>query len=82
MKTARHCILFIASILILSGGCKKESGTKPEINDFEALNSEFMSPSPEYTTSPFFVWNYKITKEEIDKFMVDFRNAGSKQVFL
>ncbi|MBP1667369.1 MAG: hypothetical protein H6Q23_2229, partial [Bacteroidetes bacterium] len=53
-----------------------------KINDFTSLTSEFKAPSAEYTTAPFFVWNYKITKEEIDNYMNDFKNSGSSQVFV
>jgi hypothetical protein len=52
------------------------------VNDFETLKSQFMEPSKEYTTAPFFVWNGEITKEEITNFMEGFRDAGSRQVFV
>ena len=64
------------------GSCRKTVVNEVKINDFAALSAEFKTPSAEYTTAPFFVWNYKITKEEIDKFMVDFKNQGSSQVFV
>ena len=74
-------LIFTASLLILES-CKKVVTDEVKINDFTSLTSEFKAPSAEYTTSPFFVWNYKITKEEIDNYLNDFKNAGSSQVFV
>ena len=72
----------IAGILFFSVSCKKSEVTEVKINDFKSVKAEFYSPSAEYTTSPFFVWNYKVTKEEIDKYLNDFREQGSLQVFV
>ncbi len=77
----KSSILFLT---IASGiaSCKKEAINEVKINDLNSFTAEFKSPSPEYTTAPFFVWNYKITKEEIDKYLTDFKNSGSSQVFV
>ena len=53
-----------------------------KVPDFATLSSQFAEPPREYTTAPFFVWNAEITKEEIDKFLEGFKNAGSSQVFI
>ena len=82
MENHRLIFLLIITGTLLFQGCKKPVITEVKINDFNALNTEFKSPPEEYTTSPFFVWNYMITREEIDRFMIDFRNSGSKQVFI
>ena len=55
---------------------------KLKLTIISSFTTEFKTPSAEYTTAPFFVWNYKITKEEIDKYMTDFKNSGSSQVFV
>ena len=60
-------------LLILVSSCREAAVNEVKINDFAGLTAEFKSPSAEYTTAPFFVWNYKITKEEIDKFLLGFR---------
>jgi hypothetical protein len=82
-------LIFIKqSILLLLGGlvgftsCKNYTVNEVKINDFASLSAEFKTPSAEYTTAPFFVWNYKITKEEIDNYLQDFKNQGSSQVFI
>lgn len=73
--------MIFAGVFLLHS-CKKPAVNELTINDFNSVSGEFRSPSAEYTTSPFFVWNYKITKEGIDKFMADFKNSGSSQVFI
>jgi hypothetical protein len=74
--------LLVFAVLILVSSCKKTIVNEIKINDFASLSGEFKAPSAEYTTAPFFVWNYKITKEEIDKYLLDFKNQGSSQVFV
>ena len=74
--------IFVFVLLILVSSCKKTVVNEVKINNFESLSSEFKSPSAEYTTAPFFVWNYKITKEEIDKYLLDFKDQGSSQIFV
>jgi hypothetical protein len=61
---------------------KQEAINEVKINDFNALSAEFNAPSKEYTTAPFFIWNYKITKEEIDNYLDEFKKQGSLQVFV
>jgi hypothetical protein len=62
--------------------CKKNIINEVKVSDFETLSSQFVEPPREYTTAPFFVWNAEITKEEIDKHLLSFKNAGSSQVII
>ena len=78
----RVLFLLPAIILILANGCKKPVTSTSAINDIRTLKEKFANPPAEYTTSPFFVWNADITTDEIDRFMTDFSNAGSRQVFV
>jgi hypothetical protein len=80
-KTLISSSLIIAFTFSLLS-CKKTIVNELKINDFASVKAEFKTPSAEYTTSPFFVWNYKITKDEIDKFLADFKNEGISQVFV
>ncbi|MCX6254209.1 MAG: glycosyl hydrolase [Bacteroidia bacterium] len=73
-------ITFLAGSLLFS--CKNNVINEVKVPDFATLSSQFSEPPREYTTAPFFVWNAEITKEEIDKDMVSFKNAGSSQVFI
>lgn len=82
MKTKTLLILTIITAAFLLRGCKERVVTKASLNDFDTLSGIFKSPPEDYTTAPFFVWNYHITKEEIDRFMIDFKNSGSSQIFI
>ncbi|MCX6261392.1 MAG: glycosyl hydrolase [Bacteroidia bacterium] len=85
MKSLRNPLvprLLVFVLLISVSSCKKTVVNEVKINDFASLSAEFKAPSAEYTTAPFFVWNYKITKEEIDNFLREFKNQGSSQVFV
>src|SRR4030042_4713065 len=74
---------FLVFVMMLGlASCKKSTVNEVNINNFTSVSAEFKAPSAEYTTAPFFVWNYKITKEEIDNFLTGFKNAGSSQVFV
>ncbi|MDP4223314.1 MAG: glycosyl hydrolase [Bacteroidota bacterium] len=75
-------VLSFFAVLLLTSTCKKAPVNEVKINDFASLSAEFKTPSAEYTTAPFFVWNYKITKEDIDKYLEDFKAQGSSQVFI
>jgi len=85
MKSFRNTFkirLLVIAAMILVISCKETLVNEVKINDFASLSGEFRSPSAEYTTAPFFVWNYRITREEIDKFLLDFKNQGTSQVFV
>ncbi|NLJ44719.1 MAG: hypothetical protein GX431_13755 [Bacteroidales bacterium] len=79
----RSCFLFSFLLLIISQtSCKKKISGEIKVNDYQTLAAGFKSPAAEYTTAPFFVWNYKITKPEIDNFLQEFKAQGSSQVFV
>jgi|WetSurMetagenome_2_1015567.scaffolds.fasta_scaffold01674_4 hypothetical protein len=75
---------FIIVLLIITAltSCNKEVPASGRINDFKSLTAQFKEPSKEFTTAPFFVWNYKITRGEIDHYMNEFKKQGSSQVFI
>jgi hypothetical protein len=82
MKSLRikreHLLVALAVFALLLTSCRKSRIDEVKINDFASLSAEFLQPSKEYTTAPFFVWNYKITKEEIDNYMNDFKRLAAK----
>ncbi len=82
MKLLKPLFLVLLTGVALLNGCKKATINEVKINDFNSLSAEFKAPSAEYTTAPFFVWNYKITKKEIDNYLNDFKKEGSSQVFI
>jgi hypothetical protein len=88
MKSNRiHQLILVFALMpgiFAINACKKKVYQIDEIKvpDFKALSAQFKEPAKEYTTSPFFVWNADITKDEIDNFLNDFKKAGSSQVFI
>jgi hypothetical protein len=82
MKLFNPVFLISLVIVILMNSCNKPAVNEVKINDFKSFKAEFKTPSAEYTTAPFFVWNYKITKQEIDSYLNDFKAHGSSQVFI
>jgi len=75
-------VLIVFAYAIILCSCKETVINEVKVPDFITLSSQFSEPPREYTTAPFFVWNAEITKEEIDKDMISFKNAGSSQVFI
>ncbi len=82
MKSLKSVFLIIITGMLFFSDCKRPAINEVKINDFPSLSAEFKAPSAEYTTAPFFVWNYKITKQEIDNYLNDFKNSGSLQVII
>ena len=82
IKSSAYILLIISVFALTVVSCKKAAINEVKINDFPSLSAEFKAPGAEYTTAPFFVWNYKITKDEIDRYLEDFKSKGSSQVFI
>ena len=82
MLSLRISQLFIIILFAAIYSCKKSTLNEVKVPDFKTLTSQFKEPTKEYTTAPFFVWDAEITKNEIDNFLTDFKNAGSSQVFI
>jgi hypothetical protein len=80
--TLKLTALAFSILFIFFCSCKKTALPGVKVPDFPALSASFMDPPGEYTTAPFYVWDAEITKEEIDKHLVSFRNAGSLQVII
>jgi len=75
-------ILALVSFASMSNSCKETIINEVKVPDFVTLSAQFNEPAREYTTAPFFVWNAEITKEEIDRDLLSFKNAGSSQVIV
>jgi hypothetical protein len=74
-------LLFLSTLFVMTS-CRENINKEISIPDFKSLADKFKSPPADYTTCPFFVWNADITNDEIDRFLTDFRDAGSYQVFI
>jgi len=79
MKTQYYFVLSLAMVLgITSCSIKK----KRDIENFEALSKEFPEPDKAYKAAPFYVWNYTVTHEQIDRTMTDLNDKGFGGVFV
>lgn len=46
------------------------------INNFQTLKTEFLNPSKEFGSVPFFVLNNDVSKEEVEANMIELKNSG------
>ncbi len=72
----------LISCAVAFNSCNKKEINEVKVPDFATLSSQFKQPPSEYTTAPFFVWNADITADEVDKFLIGFKDAGSSQVII
>jgi hypothetical protein len=86
MKTSGIRLIFVFSTLItiacILNSCKDNLPNEVKVPDFAALSAQFNEPPAEYASGPLFVWNEKITKEEIDSFLISFKEQGIMQPFI
>jgi hypothetical protein len=59
----------------------KDAG-KENIATFKELAGQFAAPSKEYGTAPLWVWNTRVTHEQIDNAMKDLKEKGFGGVFV
>jgi len=71
--------LAICSIIFFSFACNEKNKTGD--NRISLLN-EFKNPPAEYRSMPLWVWNDRVTKQEIEEQMADFKNKGMGGVFV
>lgn len=64
-----------AGALFLALTSKDIYAQKP-INDFDTLKKEFVNPSKDYGTVPFFILNNEVTKEELARNMKVLKESG------
>lgn len=73
MKT-KYAVVLLTLLLLIS--TPMIFVAQETINSFEALKTEFKSPSKEFGTVPFFVLNNDVSKEEIERNMTELKNSG------
>ena len=78
----RFLIYGILALTVLSAYEDMDSNTGEAIASFTQLRSQFIEPSKEYGTIPFFVWNSKIIRQDIGTFMLEFSEAGCGGIFI
>ncbi len=71
-----------ALLLYFISGCGRSVTENGGMNRFADLRKQFAEPPKEYRTVPFYVWNTRVTREEIDRSMADLREKGCGGVIL
>jgi hypothetical protein len=78
MKRTLGLCLVILGMLGALVNCQKQL----EGNTYFSVLQAFFDPPAEFRSAPLWVWNDRITKEEIDSQLVDFRAHGIGGVFI
>jgi hypothetical protein len=80
--------LLLSAILIVSCfSCKRNNQqtndfSKTDISTLKELEQEFINPSNEYRSVPFWVWNDKMERSQIDFMLSEFKDKGFGGVFV
>ncbi len=82
MKLFQSVLLFITGLFLCACGQRQEKSTAPAIHTFEQLVSVFPDPPSEFRPAPFWVWNNDVSREDIDRTLNDFKEAGIGGVFI
>jgi len=69
----------ILSLFVLATTAFAQSVVKSNVT---SVASNFANPPAIYRTAPFMVWNWKVTKPEIDRMIMDFKDAGCGAVII
>lgn len=72
MKLKQLSILVLTMGLFLLPGFQLRE-EQPNPNSFESLKKAFKNPIKDYGTTPFWVWNAKVSRELIDSMMLDYK---------
>lgn len=65
-------------ICFISQNCRKQPGR----DSYAAVLAEFSNPPSEFRSAPLWVWNDRITREEIETQLADFKALGIGGVFI
>lgn len=71
-------LTFILLFILPSVVCFGKDGSI----SFKQLKKEFDNPSPEYRSAPLWVWNTKVTHTEIDRMLLELKEAGFGGAFV
>jgi hypothetical protein len=72
--------ILAASFLITTSF--SEAKNEKQAENFEFLHRHFLSPGNSFGTVPLWVWNTKVTKNEIDSMLLDFKKTAFGGVFI
>lgn len=75
-------VIFLTGLLLFSCGQPSEDCNPSVVQTFEQLNSVFPDPPPAFRPAPFWVWNNDVSREDIDRTLNDFKDAGMGGAFI
>jgi len=76
-----QCIVLLAAVPALVSA-ETSSAWHPVIDSGARLTELFAKPPVEYSTSPFFVWNGKMNRADIDRFLTACHSQNIRSVFI
>ena len=87
MENLRLCLKAIFCLLIflsIHTGCTSKHLKSDEAHElnFAKLDKEFKNPSKEFRSAPLWVWNTKVTKEDIDRMLSELKEQGFGGAFV
>ena len=75
-------ILIFISLILFSCDQKENKPAVPTINTYDQLLPVFADPTSDYRSAPLWVWNNDVTKEDIDRTLHSYKEAGMGGVFV
>ena len=77
-----YCALFLSVVLMAFIGCADSNNNAVTGDDFKSLESSFVDPPSKYRSMPLWVWNGKVTEKELDRMLVELKDAGFGGLFV
>jgi hypothetical protein len=74
-----YCLILVGFVFT---SCNKNSQTMTALNSFATLASQFDSPPAPYRPAPLWVWNDRMSREQITEQLEDFHAKGLGGVFV
>jgi len=75
---------FVIAVVLLSSAVAPGQGRPPtaSLDSHAAVLKAFADPPAEFRSAPLWVWNDRVTREEIDEQLADFKSRGIGGVFI
>ncbi|HUU38445.1 MAG TPA: hypothetical protein VMW46_09620, partial [Candidatus Desulfaltia sp.] len=70
MNKPRSWMYIFLGMWFVVPGCQEH----PDLNSYQAVRKAFQDPPAEYRSAPLWVWNDRVTKDEIETQLADFQS--------
>lgn len=84
MKHTIRILGFVATAITLMS-CSKpavRNDNRTHTTDFSVVEAQFADPDGEFRPAPLWTWNAKVTTEDIDRMLKDFKDQGFGGAFI